>query len=70
MVITPDPADGRAKRVRITDQGRRVRDQAIAALGPALSTLGTAFDDGEFAAALPFLERLRAHLDAARDRKV
>ena len=70
VVITPDPADGRAKRVRITDQGRRVRDQAIAALGPALSTLGTAFDDGEFAAALPFLERLRAHLDAARDRKV
>lgn len=67
VVITPDPTDGRAKRVRITEDGRRVRDQAIAALGPALSTLGTAFGDDEFRAALPFLERLRSHLDSARD---
>jgi len=60
---------GRGKRVFITDEGRRVRKEAIAALGPTLTAAGGALGETEFANALPFLERLRAHLDTARDTK-
>ncbi len=65
--VGTDPLDGRAKRVRITEQGRRVRDQAIAAIGPVLAELEEVFGGQAFADALPFLQRLRAHLDRARD---
>ena len=65
--VGTDPLDGRAKRVRITPAGRRVRDQAIAAIGPVLAELEAAFGTAAFADALPFLQRLRAHLDRARD---
>ncbi len=65
--VGADPLDGRAKRVRITAAGRRVRDQAIAAIGPVLAELEEVFGGQAFADALPFLHRLRAHLDRARD---
>ena len=68
ITIRPDAKDGRAKRVAITPSGRRARDTAIRALAPALAELATALSDESFEAALPFLTRLRAHLDQARDR--
>jgi DNA-binding MarR family transcriptional regulator len=67
VTVGPDPDDGRGKRVHITEAGRRVRDRSIAALGPALAVLEREFGEAAFADALPFLERLRASLDAARD---
>ncbi len=68
IAIRPDPADGRAKLVSLTDQGRAVREASIAALGPALARLAAAFPPERFAAALPFLQEVRAFLDADRDR--
>ncbi len=65
--VGTDPLDGRAKRVRITPAGRRVRDQAITAIGPVLAELEDTFGRQAFADALPFLQHLRAHLDRARD---
>ena len=65
--VRPDPADGRAKRVRITEAGRRMREACLAALAPAIAELGQDFDPAEFAQALPFLQRLRAYMDKARD---
>ncbi|MGI9415071.1 MAG: MarR family winged helix-turn-helix transcriptional regulator [Hyphomicrobiales bacterium] len=63
----PDPDDGRGKLVRLTDAGRAARDDAIATLRPVFPLLHSAFSDAEFAAVLPFLERLRKFLDDNRD---
>ena len=65
--VRPDPRDGRAKRVRITRKGLRARDEAIAALAPAMAGLEARFAARRFGDALPFLRQVRTHLDAARD---
>ncbi len=64
--IRPSNVDGRSKEVRITPKGRRLRERAIAATGPELSALIAALGKEELTAALPFLKRLRSHLDAHR----
>ena len=61
------PRDGRGKLVSITADGRRARARAVAAVGPLLAELEARFRGAEFAAALPFLARVRAYLDAARE---
>ena len=68
VALSADPDDGRAKRVTLTAAGRRMREQAIAQLGPAFADLGPVASPAEIEAALPFLRRIRAHLDRARDR--
>lgn len=65
--IRDDPADGRAKRVSLTDKGRAAREQAMAAIGTLLPMIDTMLDPGDIAAVLPVLRRLRIALDAARD---
>jgi DNA-binding MarR family transcriptional regulator len=65
--IGPDPKDGRAKRVALTNKGRRLRDRAIKALGPELAEIEAHIPVRDFARALPFLQRLRAYLDEARE---
>ena len=67
MEVNPDPGDGRAKLVRITDKGLRVRAKAIKAISPELAELETQFGSGKFQKALPFLRELRHYLDRARD---
>ena len=67
MVIRPHPRDGRAKLVSISPAGSEAHGRAVAAVGPLLARLEGEFGSAAFAAALPFLERLRAYLDAARD---
>lgn len=67
IAIRPDPADGRGKRVYLTEAGRRLREDAIASLGPSLAALAEAVPPGELAAALPLLQKVRRYLDAARD---
>lgn len=65
--ITPDPADGRGKVVRITAAGRKARDAAAALVNPGMRALLERIQPSDFAAALPFLVRLRQTMDAARD---
>ncbi|HOV03751.1 MAG TPA: MarR family transcriptional regulator [Hyphomicrobiales bacterium] len=62
--LRPDARDGRAKRVFLTDAGRAVHDRAIARIGPGIAGLLADIPEAEFAAALPFLERLRKLLDS------
>ena len=64
--VTPDPDDGRAKAVYLTDAGRRAREDAIAALAPYLARLDETLGAERFADALPFLTDLRRLLDASR----
>jgi len=65
--VSPDPADGRAKRVRMTEAGKAMREACIAAVMPLLPLVDTALDNAELEQALALLRRLRARLDAARD---
>jgi DNA-binding MarR family transcriptional regulator len=67
ITLEPDPQDKRAKIVRITPHGRALRDEAIGRLAPLLMELTGAFDPESFAAALPFLQQIRAYLDRRRD---
>ncbi len=65
--LRPDPADGRAKIVALTEAGRGARERALAALAPALAELEREIPEARFIVALFFLQRLRGTLDRARD---
>jgi DNA-binding MarR family transcriptional regulator len=62
--VTPDPDDGRRKRVALTDAGLAAQRTALAGVRPKLEALRQAFQPRDFEAVLPFLRRLRAWLDA------
>jgi DNA-binding MarR family transcriptional regulator len=67
VTIQPDPADARAKIVRVTRKGRSAREAAVARVRPGMAKLIEAIGAAEFARVLPFLIKLRQVLDAARD---
>ena len=62
--IGHDPADGRRRQVSITAAGETAYTQGSIALAPMLRALRVSFPANEFEAALPFLSRLRAWLQA------
>jgi DNA-binding MarR family transcriptional regulator len=66
--VGADPRDGRGKLVFLTEAGRAARTQAVAAATAAIAPVAADIDTADIAAALPLLRRLRAALDAARDR--
>jgi DNA-binding MarR family transcriptional regulator len=63
----PNPRDGRSKRVWLTPDGRRFRDDAIARLAPDLAVFAERFPQGEVAELVTRLAEIRAFLDAQRD---
>lgn len=67
VTVEADLRDARAKIVRLTAKGRRARDAAAARVNPGMLRLLDVVGAAEFAAALPFLIKLRQVLDAARD---
>lgn len=69
VAIRPDPGDGRAKIVGITDAGRAMRQACIAAQAPLLADLEALLPAADIAALLPGLRAIRSRLDAARARK-
>jgi len=64
--LEPDPADGRAKRVVLTDAGRLARETALSAAGPWLGDLNAALSPSEIEALIPSLQKLRVWLDINR----
>ena len=68
--VRSNPQDGRSKLVHITDEGRRFRDEVIAALAPDIERIARAFPPDIVARLLPDLEGLRKVLDADRDEQV
>lgn len=64
VALSADPADRRMKRVAITAAGLAARRAALSAVRPRIEAVREAFEAAEFAAALPFLERLAAWLAA------
>ncbi len=65
--ITPDPRDGRGKRVTITEAGARARADAVSALAPHLDRLSDLIDLKEIEGVLPALVSLREILDEDRN---
>lgn len=65
--VTADENDRRAKKVFLTPAGIKARTQALQAQAPLMKDLMHNFSEQDFEQAMPFLARLRAHLDAARD---
>lgn len=65
--IDPDPADARAKVVRVTAKGRRAREAGANSVRPGMVNLLELIGAEEFVRVLPFLIKLRQILDAARD---
>ena len=66
IAITPDPTDGRAKRVAMTALGSKARGDAIKAIADDLTALETEIGQAEFEVALPFLLKLRTFFDRRR----
>lgn len=67
--VSPNPKDGRAKRVAITAAGRYARDDAIHAIAPELADIETAIGQGALEGLLPLLAKLRAFLDQRRNER-
>ena len=66
VTLTPNPADGRGKIVRITAKGRKAREASLAALAPQLQEIAKILPSREALDALPFLRQLRSYLDNHR----
>jgi DNA-binding MarR family transcriptional regulator len=66
VAVRPDDSDGRRKQVSITPAGLATREAALKSVKPRLDAIRAAIPPEDFAAALPFLSRLRAWLDENR----
>ena len=67
ITISPDPDDGRCKRVFITKKGRETREHCIQQMAPVVEILKKNFSRNDFESAIPFLKKLRELLDNERD---
>jgi DNA-binding MarR family transcriptional regulator len=66
VAVAGDEADGRKKRVSMTQAGARAYEAGLMALRPRMEGLRSAFTEAEFEAALPFLKALRVWMDENR----
>ena len=66
ITLEEDPDDGRAKLVGLTPEGEAMRGRCIEAIGPLIYEINNLITEEEAAAALPVLQKIRAHLDAKR----
>jgi DNA-binding MarR family transcriptional regulator len=66
VAITPDPEDGRGKRVAITDAGLRMREACITALGPEIERLDDLIEGKSVSLLIQHLTRIRKVLDTDR----
>ncbi len=64
--VIADPDDGRAKRVQLTDKGRRAHDEALIAAIPVFEDVSAAITAADVKALLPVLTKLRVWLDENR----
>jgi len=64
LIVMPDnPQDGRSKLVMITNAGRELRLEAIAAAKPYLSCLEEKFPFEDVEKVMPFLDEMRVFLN-------
>ena len=66
VTVTPDETSGRQKIVRLTEKGRTIRNQSIAATHPLLVQMSEDLGVGQIKKILPFLQQIRVYLDERR----
>jgi len=64
--ILADDHDGRAKIVRLTVEGRKMRELCAKNMSPFIADLSKEITENELHAALPVLEKIRKYLDSHR----
>ncbi len=64
--IEPDPEDGRAKLVTLTDAGREMRESCVQNIAPLLGEIHKELGIELFEKTLPSLEKVRIYLDNNR----
>ncbi len=64
--IRPDPSDGRAKRVALTEKGREMRDLCIRSLAPEIERIAEKAQGHAIDALIPPLTGVRQMLDVDR----
>jgi DNA-binding MarR family transcriptional regulator len=64
--IEPDANSGRSKIVRLTPNGRKVRDSAVAAAYPLMNDLANSIDLPELTKQMKGIQKLRLYLDEYR----
>lgn len=67
VTLRPNPDDGRSKQVWLTDAGRALRNNTIAALAPEFADLAAGFDVERLVSIKPILSALREFMDSRRD---
>ena len=66
VLVTPNPEDGRGKRVSITKKGLAAFLDAVNAIGPLYSDIIEALGEQPFVDALPHLEKIKQYMDSNR----
>lgn len=66
IAVVPDPNDGRGKLVSLTTEGLAARNQALKLLAGQIQEMRGDIAPDEFAAVLPFLQKLRIWFDQHR----
>lgn len=66
--MRPNPDDGRSKLVYLTDAGRTLRQNTIAALGPDFDRIAAGLDISQLEQIIPALRALRIFLDDDQNR--
>lgn len=67
IAMRRNPQDGRSKLVCLTETGRALRNETIAAMTPDFERLASGLDVSRLQAILPALRDLRVFLDDARN---
>ena len=68
VLRSPDREDRRAKRVRVTPEGRKVLKQMVRLSGQLNSTIFAGFSDEEVRIAETFLDRMKSNIRSALER--
>lgn len=64
--IADDPGDGRRKLLAVTEAGRTLRDEAVAALAPVFTEIADGVGRDALRTMLPGLRVLRTHMTSER----
>ncbi|NIZ63070.1 MarR family transcriptional regulator [Sedimentitalea sp. CY04] len=65
--MRPNPEDARSKCIWLTDKGRQVREDMVAAAATGMGDFAEHFPEDKVEALLPALTEMRQFLDKARD---
>ena len=66
VTSTPDPHDGRGRRIAISAAGRRARERAIKSVAPHIAAIEREIGARALEGALPLLAKVRTFLDQRR----